>query len=75
MSRAEDLRRDYDILGGLLADAEGSAATAIARERRLIGEMLEQIEQPEAVPYVDELAARRPDAGRGGPPARRRKPG
>jgi hypothetical protein len=73
MARVDDLRSDYDVLGELLRVADGSAAAAIARERRLIGELLEQMESPEALSYVDELAARRSDAGDIGPPARRRR--
>jgi hypothetical protein len=76
MSRVVDLRSDYDRLGELLADAEGSAAAAIARERRIIGELLDQLESPVEVPLVDQLAERRrtqsPDSR---PPARRRKSG
>ena len=59
MSRAEDLRADYDELGRLLPLSEGAAAAAIARERRLIGELLEQLETPAEVSKVDELAKRR----------------
>lgn len=75
MSRAADLRADYDLLGQLLGDAEGSAAAAIARERRIIGDRLEQLEEPEEVSFVDELAAKRSGSGSGRPPARRRKSG
>ena len=76
MSRADDLRVDFDALGMLMAKAEGSGAAAIARERRLIGVELERLEIPGEVPLVDELAKRR-----GGssvvarPAARRRKSG
>ncbi|HEY7823024.1 MAG TPA: hypothetical protein VIG24_09335 [Acidimicrobiia bacterium] len=75
MSRAADLRADYDLLGDLLADAEGSAAAAIARERRIIRDQLEKLESPEEVTLVDELAAKRTKSGSGRPPARRRKSG
>jgi hypothetical protein len=76
MSRVVDLRSDYDRLGELLADAEGSGAAAIARERRIIGELLDQLESPVEVPLVDELAERRrTEAGHPRPPARRRKSG
>ena len=74
MSRAEDLRADFDLLGALLIAAEGSAAAAIARERRIIGELLDQLESPKAVPLVDQLAAKRQTkAGDSRPPARRRQ--
>jgi len=43
MDRAVDLRSDYDQLGRLLLLAEGSAAAAIARERRMLGELLEAL--------------------------------
>jgi hypothetical protein len=73
VTRAADLRSDYDTLGALLATAEGSAAASIARERRIIGEILEQLEDPEEVSLVDELAARRSGTGTARPPARRRQ--
>jgi hypothetical protein len=71
MNRAEDLRADYERLGVLLLTAEGAAAAAIARERRLIGEQLEQLEPSSEVALVDELAVKRAGAGVGRPPARR----
>lgn len=70
MNRADDLRRDYDLLGGLMETAKGREAAQIARERRLIGELLERLEADGQVSFVDELAAKRADAGR--PPARRK---
>jgi hypothetical protein len=74
VGRAEELRADFELLGDLLKDAEGSGAAAIARERRLIGAELEQIESPEEVPLVDELAERRrSEAPADRPAARRRK--
>lgn len=69
MSRVDDLRADYEFLGQVLRNAEGSAAAAIARERRLIGEQLERLEASEES-YVDELAGKRSEFGRR--PARRR---
>ncbi len=67
MNRAADLRSDYDRLGTLLEEAEGSAAAALARERRLLGELLESLESSETRPLVDQLADRRrakaPDTG------------
>lgn len=59
MDRAGDLRADYDRLGVLLGLAAGSAAAAIARERRMIGELLEALERPAEVSLVDQLAVRR----------------
>lgn len=76
MGRAEDLRADYEQLGRLLEKAEGSGAAALARERRIIGELLVALEHPVEVPLVDQLATRRraktSDAGAA---SRRRKPG
>ena len=71
-SRAEDLRADYVALGLLLSGASGSGAAAIVRERRIIGVELERLETPEEVSYVDELAARRKDAGARRPSSRRK---
>lgn len=60
MSRAADLRADYDRLGGLLgSETDGAKAAALSRERRLIGELLEGLESPAEVPFVDQLADRR----------------
>ena len=74
MNRVHDLRADFDRLGELLAAAEGSGAAAIARERRIIGELLDQLESPAEVPLVDQLAAKRQaKAGDSRPPARRRQ--
>lgn len=75
MDRAADLRADYERLGVLLLVEEGAAAAAIARERRLIGERLEQLEPSSEVSLVDELAVKRAGAGVARPPARRSKPG
>lgn len=56
--RVADLRADYDRLGDLLAVTErGSEAAALVRERRIIGELLEQLERPKEVPLVDQLAS------------------
>ena len=77
MPRAEDLRRDYDRLGELLAEeVDGAKAAALARERRMIGELLEALEAPKEESVVDQLAARRragPGAARAA--SRRRKSG
>lgn len=73
--RLADLRADYQLLGKALKDAEGSAAAAIARERRLISAELERLEKSEEVSLVDELAAKRAKSGTRRPPARRRKSG
>ncbi len=76
MSRLDDLRADFDTLGRLLAEADGSGAAAIARERRLIGAELERLETPEEVPVVDQLAERRRGTAKAPrPAARRRKSG
>jgi hypothetical protein len=73
VNRAEDLRADYDLLGQALLLAvqsgEGTQAASIARERRLIGEKLAQLEPALGVSFVDELSARRTVVDR--PPARR----
>jgi hypothetical protein len=76
MDRAADLRSDYDRLGELLAGAEGSGAAAIARERRILSELLEALEKPVEVPFVDQLAPRRTaKSSDSGAASRRRKPG
>lgn len=76
MDRAADLRSDYDRLGVLLAEADGSAAAAIARERRIISELLEALEKPIGVPLVDQLASRRQSkTSDSGAASRRRKSG
>ena len=72
MNRAADLRADYELLARALEVAEGSAVAAIARERRLIGAVLELLERPEVVSRVDELAAKRAKARTRRPPARRK---
>lgn len=69
------LRSDYDLLGEKLAEADGSGAAAIVRERRILAEQLERLEAQEAVPKVDEVAAQRSKSGVVRPPARRRKSG
>jgi len=76
MSRVDDLRADYDLLGELLRVAEGSAAAAIARERRIMSELLEALEAPVEVPFVDEVAQRRKSRTKSaGAADRRRKSG
>jgi hypothetical protein len=75
MDRAKELRADYDLLAQKLADADGSGAAAIVRERRLIAAELERLEASGETPLVDELAAKRASAGARRPPARRRKSG
>jgi hypothetical protein len=76
MDRAADLRRDYDLLGERLAEAKGSDAAALARERRILGELLESLEKPKEASVVDQLAARRkPGAKTAGAPKGRRKSG
>jgi hypothetical protein len=78
VSRADDLRDDYDRLGAILHSGEitGSEAASLARERRLIGEMLEALEAPAEVSLVDQLASRRQSRTKpGGAAGRRRQSG
>jgi hypothetical protein len=75
LDRATELRSIYDTLRGQLADAEGSAGAAIARELRILAAELEVLEKPAEVTKVDELTARRAEADVGRPPSRRRKSG
>lgn len=76
VDRVADLLADYKALGAKLVDAEGSAAAAIVRERRLIGELLEALQQPAEVPLVDQLANRRKSRTKpGDTPGRGRKSG
>lgn len=63
MARVDDLRADYDRLGEILeSEQDGAKASSLARERRLIGELLEALEAPTEVPFVDQLAVRRNSA-------------
>ena len=76
VDRVADLLDDYRALGDKLVDADGSAAAAIVRERRLIGEILESLQKPSEVPLVDQLADRRKSYTKsGGAAGRRRKSG
>jgi hypothetical protein len=76
MDRVADLRADYDRLGEILTgEVDGSTAAALARERRLIGELLEALEAPVEVSLADQLAARRTRAGASRVASRRRKSG
>ena len=77
MSRVDDLRADYDRLGLILAgEADGAKAAALARERRLISELLEALEAPEELSVVDELESRRRAvAGSAGSSSGRRQSG
>jgi len=76
MPRVSDLRSDYDHLGTLLAaEVDGSKAAALARERRMIGELLEALEAPQEVSVVDQLASRRARSSDARPASRRRKSG
>ena len=72
MSRVADLRADYEQLARLLEIADGSAAAAIVRERRLIGAELDRLERTEVSSLVDELAVKRSGSGARRPPARRK---
>lgn len=74
MSRADDLRADYDHLGDLLSgEVDGAKAAALVRERRIVGELLDSLEAPREVSVVDQLAARRSAPASNA--SRRRKPG
>jgi hypothetical protein len=75
MDRLEALRADFELLGRALESAEGSAVAAIARERRLMGELLEKLEASEGVSLVDELARKRAEAGVSRPSSRRGQSG
>lgn len=56
MTRVADLRADYDRLGVLLLGADAGTAAGLARERRMIGELLDALEAPAEVTLVDQLA-------------------
>lgn len=77
MDPVADLRADYEQLGRLLAECEpGAGAAALARERRMIRDLLVALESPVEVPFVDQLADRRQSRTKsGGAAARRRKSG
>ena len=76
IDRVADLLADYSALGDKLDKADGSAAAAIVRERRLIAELLESLQRPTEVPLVDQLANRRKSHTQsGGAAGRRRKSG
>jgi hypothetical protein len=76
IDRAADLLADYKALGDKLVVADGSAAAAIVRERRLIAELLESLQRPAEVPLVDQLADRRKSrTNTGGAASRRSKSG
>jgi hypothetical protein len=77
VSRLDDLRDEYRILGELLKGSEGSDAAAIVRARRMIWADIELAEasEGEEVPFVDQLAAKRAAAGVVRPPSRRRQSG
>jgi hypothetical protein len=75
VNRVADLRVIYDGLIEKFREAEPSAAARVAAQIRLVGAELEQLERPEEVPFVDELAAKRSGSGVARPPARRRKSG
>lgn len=60
MDRVSGLRADYDRLGVLLdEEGDGSKAAALARERRMLGELLAALESPRESNVVDQLASRR----------------
>lgn len=69
------LRADYDMLEDALDMSQGGSAATVARCRRVMSAILEQIEQPGEVSRVDELAARRANSRNPRIAARRRKSG
>lgn len=74
MSRVDDLRRDYERLGEMLEECDpGSGAAALVRERRIVGELLDRLETPEVVPFVDEVGERRNAKGEAPRVAARRR--
>ena len=73
VDRLADLAADYSTLGEMLGKSEGSGAAAIVRERRMIAAAIEALEVPEVTSLVDELAAKRAEAGAVRPAARRRQ--
>ena len=76
VDRVADLLADYEALGAKLVDAEGSSAAAIVRERRLISELLEALQNSAEAPLVDQLADRRKSRTKpSSDPHRRSKPG
>lgn len=77
VDRVADLRADYDRLGEILVvEEDGAKAASLARERRMLGELLDALEARGEVPLVDQLAARRGGAsGDHGGASGRRKPG
>jgi hypothetical protein len=77
MDRVADLRADYERLGRILEnEVDGAKAASLARERRLIGELLEALEAPQEMTKADELAARRrAETVDPGSASRRRKSG
>ena len=81
--RRADLLADYEALGAKLLEAEGSAAAALVRERRILRQLLAELAADEGSTVADKLAGNvtRLDAGRRGrsgapgAPAKRRKSG
>lgn len=73
-----DLRADYVRLGKLLEGCsadQGSAASALSRERRMIRARLDELEGKGEGTVIDEVAARRESkTAVVRPPARRRQP-
>lgn len=73
MDRVADLRADYEALGALLrSETDGSRAASLARERRLLGELLESLDAPEVMTVVDQLASRRRSTAKAAGAAKRR---
>ncbi len=81
--RRDDLLADYEHLGALLLEAEGAAAAALVRERRILRKLLAELSADEGSTVADKLAGNvtRLDTGRRGrtsdpgPTAGRRKSG
>ena len=71
--RIGELRVDYDRLGEALSMSAGGAAATVVRERRMMSVLLEQLESPEEVPFVDEVGAKRVARSVDSRPAARRR--
>ena len=78
-----DLLADYEALGAKLLEAEGSAAAALVRERRILRQLLAEMSAEKGDTVADKLAGnvtrldtgRRGRAGNKGAASGRRKSG